>query len=73
MKKIIGNATYVDLEGGFWGIAAKDGNYMPMNMPEQLKQNGQELMCYISIDEDVMTMQNWGTPCMILSFSTPNT
>ena len=69
MKKITGISTYVSLEGGFWGIKSQDTNYLPMEMPEQLKSEGQDVVCTLEL-LDVMTLQNWGIPCKIISFST---
>jgi hypothetical protein len=67
--RISGKVVYKDLEGGFWGIIS-DQDYLPINFPEQLKSNGSTVDCYILIDEDIMTMYSWGTPCHIVSFST---
>lgn len=71
MQRISGTIKYIDLEDGFWGILSEEDNFQPFNLPEQLKQNGVKISCTIKVMEDVMTMQNWGTPCMIISFSTP--
>lgn len=70
MKKINGQATHIELEGGFWGISTSSSNYYPINFPEQLKYNNKAIEVQVEILEDIMTMQNWGTPCRIISFST---
>ncbi len=67
---IKGTSTYVELESGFWGIVTENNDYLPINMPEQLKTNGTLVECTIRILEDVMTMHNWGQPCDIVSFKT---
>ena len=67
---ITGKSTYVDLEGGFWGIQTDTDNYFPIDMPEQLKTEACTVRCSIVILEEVMTMQNWGIVCRIVSFNT---
>ena len=68
-KKIKGTLKFIDLEGGFWGIVTPQGNYAPLELPEQLKKNGQALSCTVE-EVDVMTAHNWGIPCKIISFTT---
>lgn len=70
MKRIEGEIVYIDLEGGFWGIKTKEENYFPVQMHEQLKTKGKSISCSIEIDPDIMTMQNWGIPCRIVTFKT---
>jgi len=70
MKKVTGKIVYVDLEGGFWGIQTSEANYFPLHMHEQLKLKDQEITCHIQVDEEVMTMQAWGIPCHIITFTT---
>jgi len=61
---------FVDLEGGFWGMTDSEGNqYMPVNVPEQLKYEGQSFTMTIE-PMDVMGMMMWGSPVEILSFTT---
>lgn len=67
---IRGTSTYIELESGFWGIVTEDNDFLPLNMPEQLKTKGSEVECSVRIREDVMTMHNWGQPCEIISFKT---
>jgi len=36
-----GNVTYVNLEGGFWGIISDDGkHYDPISLAEEFRQEG---------------------------------
>ena len=65
--KITGVVKYLELEGGFFGIESTEGNYLPINLPEQLKYKDTEVVCSIEI-LDIMTMYSWGTPCKITSF-----
>jgi len=72
MKKqtIEGKVNYFDLEGGFWGITDdKGGQWLPVNMPEQLKMKDRKIKVTIKeVDEETLFM--WGTPVRILSFET---
>lgn len=61
---------YIDLEGGFWGMIDKDGNqFMPINVPEQIKCEGMSFTMTIE-PLDVMGMMMWGEPVKIISFTT---
>jgi hypothetical protein len=69
-KTITGKIVYQDLEGGFWGIIDQAGNqWMPVNMPEQLKYPGKKVEVVIK-EVDMMTTSMWGTAVKIISFST---
>ncbi|MDA8692942.1 hypothetical protein N9L92_02690 [Saprospiraceae bacterium] len=69
VKEITGKIVYKNFEGGFWGIES-DENYYIIDLPEQLKHSDENITCVINIDEDIMSMINWGIPCVIVSFST---
>ena len=70
-KKIKGKVVYQDLETGFWGIIDKEGNqWRPVEMPEQLKEEGKEVSLLIQEADEAVSMFMWGTPVKILSFST---
>ena len=65
-----GTVTYVDLEGGFYGIVADDGTrYLPQNLPEEFAQDGLEVSFTAKVLEDVATIQQWGTPIEIIEIS----
>ena len=68
-RSITGVIKYVDLEGGFWGIETDQEKYFPLNLPEQLKEIDAKVSCNIEV-LDVMSLQSWGTPCKIFSFTT---
>jgi hypothetical protein len=70
VRKINGTVVYKSFEGGFWGLESFDGNYYVTDFPEQLKVVGEDITCIIKIDDDIVTFVSWGTPCMIVSFST---
>ncbi|MCP1662299.1 MAG: DUF333 domain-containing protein [Methanocalculus sp. MSAO_Arc1] len=62
----IGVVTYIDLEGGFYGIIADDGReFLPLNLPEDLKVDGTEIVFTGEVREDVITMYMWGTPLQL--------
>ena len=69
--KIRGKVVYQNLGTGFWGIITDDGaEYLPLNMPEQLKSVGAKVSCTArEIDEDA-SMFMWGVPVKIISFET---
>jgi len=62
-----GIATYVDLEGGFFGFVADDGTkYLPVNLPPGPGlQEGQRVEV-TAVPVDVSTIQMWGTPIRVL-------
>ena len=65
-----GTITYIDLEGGFYGFIASDGTqYLPLDLPDEYKQDGLAVDITGVIDTDVMTIQMWGQPLRILSIS----
>lgn len=69
-KKLKGTATYINLGTGFWGIVDKNGKkWLPVNMPEQLKEEGKEVDCRI-IPFDGDTIQMWGEAVEVVSFKT---
>lgn len=68
--KITGKVVYQNIGTGFWGIVDGKGNeWRPVNMPEQLKYEGQQ----VTVDAkevDEMSVFMWGTPVKITSFQT---
>ena len=65
-----GTITYIDLEGGFYGFIAQDGaQYLPLDLPDEYKQDGLLVDITGVIDTDVMTIQMWGQPLRILSIT----
>ncbi|MAT55861.1 MAG: hypothetical protein D6816_07605 [Bacteroidetes bacterium] len=69
-KKINATIVWNDLEGGFWGIIDENGNeWLPVNLPEQLKSNGKKARLMIRESEEG-SMFMWGTPVKVLAFET---
>lgn len=70
-KQITGKVVYQNLGMGFWGIVGNDGNeWLPINMPEQLKNEGAKVTVVIKTIDDHMSMHMWGTAVKIISFQT---
>lgn len=69
--KIKGKVKYLEFEGGFWGIVGEDGQeYRPVNMPEQLKHDGESVEVTARPAEGAMSMHMWGQPIKITAFHT---
>lgn len=68
--KIKGTVIYQNISGGFWGIQGDDGKqYLPVNMPEQLKVEGAKVEIS-AVDSDLDGIFMWGDPIKITSFHT---
>ncbi|WOF15211.1 DUF333 domain-containing protein [Methanoplanus sp. FWC-SCC4] len=67
-EKIVktGTVTYIDLEGGFYGIIADDGTkYLPLNLDDYFKKDNLTVKFTATEKKDTMTVQQWGTPVEI--------
>jgi hypothetical protein len=62
-----GTVTYIDLEGGFYGIVADDGmRYLPLDLDPAFKEDN--LSVRFTVEKaDVATIQQWGTPVKVIS------
>ncbi|MCK9278405.1 MAG: DUF333 domain-containing protein [Methanoculleus sp.] len=61
-----GTVTYIDLEGGFYGIIAEDGmNYLPGNLPEEYRIDGLRVQFSADLDEETVGFHMWGTPVKV--------
>ena len=70
-QTIKGKVVYQDLGTGFWGIIDRKGNeWRPVNMPEQLKNEGREVEVIVRDVEEEASIFMWGTPVRIISFHT---
>lgn len=61
-----GTITYVNLEGGFYGITAGGGRYLPVNLPAEFRQDGLQVRFVADVLKDTVTLQQWGTPIKIV-------
>jgi inhibitor of cysteine peptidase len=58
-----GTVTFVDLEGGFYGITGDDGtNYYPVQLDEQYRIDGLRVAFEYEPVKDGVTIQMWGEP-----------
>jgi hypothetical protein len=63
-----GMIMYFDLEGGFYGIVADDGErYLPLNLPEDYRQDGIAVRFTVVEKSGLATIYQWGTPVEIVS------
>jgi hypothetical protein len=68
--KITGKVVFISVEGGAYGIIDKNGKkYLPINMPNQLKKDGAQVICSVR-PAVVVSMFMWGEPVYINSFET---
>jgi inhibitor of cysteine peptidase len=57
-----GTVVYMDLEGGFYGIAGDDGkNYDPMNLSDEFKQDSLRVEFEYKKRSDLSSFHMWGT------------
>ena len=60
-ESLLGTVTYLDLEGGFYGIVGEDGNkYLPLNLTEEFQQDSLQVRFTYQRREGVMTIAMWG-------------
>ena len=58
-----GVITYVDLEGGFYGIVDEAGNqYLPVNLPPDFKQDRLRVSFRAVTSQNHIGFQIWGVP-----------
>ncbi len=57
-----GEVTYIDLEGGFYGIITEQGQKLdPTNLPEEYKEDGLEIRFQAEEKEGAFGIRMWGT------------
>lgn len=57
-----GTITYINLEGGFYGIVADDGeHYVPINLPQEFKVDGLRVRFKGKIRDDLVSIYMCGT------------
>jgi hypothetical protein len=65
-----GTIVYLELEGGFYGIAAEDGErYFPINLGVPYRQDGLRVTFDMRLRPDIMTTVMWGTPVEIIEMA----
>ena len=67
-KSVIGTVTYLDLEGGFYGIIGEDGKkYLPLNLDEGFAEDDLKVRFTYERREGVMSIAMWGQAVNITS------
>jgi inhibitor of cysteine peptidase len=62
-----GTVTFVDLEGGFYGIIGDDGTrYYPLQLDEPYKIDGLRVAFEYEPVKDMVTIQTWGDPVNLM-------
>ena len=62
-----GTVTYIDLEGGFYGIIGDNQeNYDPINRPDEFQQEGLRITCTAKYRDDLASIHMWGRIIEIL-------
>ena len=57
-----GTVTYINLEGGFYGIIGDDGkNYEPINLSREFQEDCLPIRFEAKIREDIASSHMWGT------------
>ncbi len=56
----IGTITYLDLEGGFYGIITHDNHYVPINLPPEFEMDGLRVKFKAKIRKDLVSIHMWG-------------
>lgn len=63
-----GTVQYIELEGGFYGIVGDDGRqYDPMDLDENLKEDGLRVHFRARAVNDVASIHMWGTVVDLIS------
>jgi len=70
--KDVGVIRYIDLEGGFYGIIGKTGNYDPINLPKEFQKSGLRVK-FVAEIAIVNSIHMWGTPIKLISILSTNT
>jgi hypothetical protein len=63
-----GTIKHIDLEGGFYGLIADDGQkYLPKDLAREFKVDGLHVRFQVKILAGVATIYMWGTPVEVFS------
>jgi hypothetical protein len=62
----MGTLTFLNFEGGFFGLVTDQGNkLLPMNLPKKFQQHKAKVKFKGEIQKGMFTIQQWGTPFKI--------
>ena len=66
-----GKIKFVNLGPGFYGIICDNGEeWLPINLPEQLKYEGRQVEVLATELDDSASLFMWGKPVKIVGFKT---
>ncbi len=66
----MGRVTWIDLEGGFYGIVGTKGNYDPVNLPKAFCADGLWVIFLALPVTNQVSVHDWGTLVSILRIET---
>jgi inhibitor of cysteine peptidase len=63
-----GTITYLNFEGGFYGIVADNGkHYDPINLPSEYEESGLRVVFIGKVREDLVSFHMWGELIELIS------
>ncbi|ETW99219.1 MAG: hypothetical protein ETSY1_15790 [Candidatus Entotheonella factor] len=66
-RRIKGQIHWQDIATGFWGLTDEDQNdWRPLNLPEELQQEGLEVELTVELVEEEFSIFMWGRPVKII-------
>ena len=61
-KVITATVTFIDLEGGFYGLMTEDGEkLLPSNLPKEFLKDGTVIQFHATTLKDMQSIHQWGT------------
>ena len=70
--KDVGVIRYINLEGGFFRITGRTGNYNPINLPREFQRDGLNVQFTAEI-LNAYSINMWGIPVRLISIQTTGT
>lgn len=61
-----GTVVYNDFEGGFYGILTGRLSLLPINIPEEFREDGLKVKYYGRMFPHMLTFYQWGIPIYLL-------
>ena len=59
---ITATVTFIDLEGGFYGLMTEDGEkLLPSNLPKEFLKDGTVIQFHATTLKDMQSLHQWGT------------
>ena len=59
---ITATVTFIDLEGGFFGLMTEDGEkLLPSNLPKEFLKDGTVIQFHATTLKDMQSIHQWGT------------